>query len=92
MCLSVVLGGVIVAYMPLDPRIAGSNQAKDDGFLRAIKIRIRPSFGGEVRPSAPCSNISQRVKNPFEVLTNSSFPSKVPPALLLDDSVGSIAR
>jgi hypothetical protein len=25
--------------LPLDPRIAGSNPAEDDGFLRVIKIR-----------------------------------------------------
>jgi allantoicase len=29
----------VVACLPLDPRFAGSNPAKDDGLLRVIKIR-----------------------------------------------------
>jgi hypothetical protein len=34
----------MIACLPLDPRFAGSNPAKDDGFLSAIKIRsILPS-------------------------------------------------
>jgi hypothetical protein len=31
----------------------GSNPAKEDGFLRVIKIRSTTSFGGEVKPSVP---------------------------------------
>jgi hypothetical protein len=30
----------------------GAIPTKDDGFLRAIKIRSTPCFGGEVKPSA----------------------------------------
>jgi hypothetical protein len=33
----------------LDPRLAGSNPVKDDGFLRAIKVW----FEEEVKPSVP---------------------------------------
>jgi hypothetical protein len=32
--------------LPLDPRFAGSNPAKDDEFLGAIKICSMASFGG----------------------------------------------
>jgi hypothetical protein len=39
---------------PLDPRFAGSIPTEVDGFLRVIKIRSTPSFGGEVNPSVPC--------------------------------------
>jgi hypothetical protein len=45
----VVIGGLVVACLPLDPRFAGSNPAEDDRFLRVIKIRSTTSFGGEVK-------------------------------------------
>jgi hypothetical protein len=36
----------VVACLPLDPRFAGSQTAKDDGFLRVIKSVARlPSEG-----------------------------------------------
>jgi hypothetical protein len=36
-------------------------------FLRALKICNTPSFGGEVKPSAPCHKILWDVKEPFDV-------------------------
>jgi hypothetical protein len=55
--------------MPLDPTFAGSNPADGDVFLRVIKIRSTPSFGGrEVKLSAPC-HTSLHVKEPFKVRT-----------------------
>jgi hypothetical protein len=42
----------------------GSNPAKDNGFLRAIKIHSTASFRGEVKLLAPCCKILQHVKNP----------------------------
>jgi hypothetical protein len=36
---NVALGG-LVAWSPLDQKFMGSNPAVDDGFLRALKIRI----------------------------------------------------
>jgi hypothetical protein len=54
----VALGGLMVACLPLDPRFADSNPAEDDGFLRVIKIRSTTSFGGEVKPSAPCRRLT----------------------------------
>jgi hypothetical protein len=35
----------------------GLNPAKDDGFLRAIRVRSTTYFGGEVKPGAPCLKI-----------------------------------
>jgi hypothetical protein len=60
----VVLGGVIDIVLSLDPKFAGSNPAEDEGLLMAIKIRSTTSFGGEVKPSAPCRNILWHIKNP----------------------------
>jgi hypothetical protein len=37
--------------LPLYPRFVGSNPAKDDGFLREIKVCNMTSFGGGVKPS-----------------------------------------
>jgi hypothetical protein len=51
----------------LDPRFVGSNLAKDDGFLRAIKILIMTSFEGEVKLSVPCRKIIRHVKEPYKV-------------------------
>jgi hypothetical protein len=42
---------------------AGSNPAKSDGFLRAIKIRSTTFFWGEVKPPAPCRQILRQVKD-----------------------------
>jgi hypothetical protein len=54
---------------PLDPRFADSNPAECYRCLMAIKIRSTPSFGGEIKPSAPRRKITRYVKNPFEVWT-----------------------
>jgi hypothetical protein len=40
----VVLGGIVVACLPFDPRFAGSDLAEKNGFLRPIKISSRTSF------------------------------------------------
>jgi hypothetical protein len=56
-----------LSLLPLDPRFASSNPAEDDGFLRAMKVRITYPFGGEVKPSAPCRKSLWRVKNPCRV-------------------------
>jgi hypothetical protein len=81
----------------LDPRFAGSNPAKGNGLLRVIKIHSTHSFGGQVKPLAPCRKISWHVKELYkheEILhrQNSSFPFPYPPALLLNDSASRIAR
>jgi hypothetical protein len=38
---------IYLLLLPLDPRFAGSNLAKGDGFLRAIEINSMTFFGGE---------------------------------------------
>jgi hypothetical protein len=54
----------VVTCLPLGPRLAGSNPAEGDGFLKAIKIH---RIGGEVKPSAPCHKNLRHVKETFEV-------------------------
>jgi hypothetical protein len=46
---------VMVSVLAIVPKVRGfkSDQGQDNGFLRAMKIRSAPSFGGEVKPSAP---------------------------------------
>jgi hypothetical protein len=56
----------VIAYLPLDPRLSGSNPAEDEGFLRAIKLRSTTYFGGKVKPSAPCRKILRHVKETCE--------------------------
>jgi hypothetical protein len=50
----------------LDPRFLASNPAEDDGFLRAIKIRSRTSFGVEIKPYVPCRNILRLAKELYK--------------------------
>jgi hypothetical protein len=45
----------------------GLNPAEVDGFSRAINIRSTTSFGGEVKPSAPCRKILGPEKNPRNI-------------------------
>jgi hypothetical protein len=77
--------------MSFDPRLAGLDPAEDDGLVRAIKIRSMPSFGEEVKTSAPFRNSLRHVKEPFEELKrnfvrqNLLFLSPISPALLLND-------
>jgi hypothetical protein len=63
-----------LACLTLDPRFAGVNPTESDGFLRlrAIKIRSTPSFGGEVKQSAPRRKIERNVKNPSKYERDSS--------------------
>jgi hypothetical protein len=60
----VALGGLVVAYLPLDPTFAGSKPA--EGLLSTIKIRSTTSFGGEVKPSVLCRKILRLVKEPYK--------------------------
>jgi hypothetical protein len=74
----------------LDPRFAGLNPAKDSGFLRAIKTLSTTSFGGEVKPSVPCCEILQHVKELYRFEGDISYAKfmtiscQVSLALLLD--------
>jgi hypothetical protein len=59
---------------------------------------VTPSFGGEVKPEAPCHKILWHVKDLYKV-RKGYFIDKIhhflcpnAPDLLLDDSVGRIAR
>jgi hypothetical protein len=42
------LSGLVVACLPLDPEVLGSDPAKDNGFLRVVKVHSMTSFGEEV--------------------------------------------
>jgi hypothetical protein len=56
-----------LSCLPLDPRFMVSNPAKDDGFLRVIKIHSPTSYRGEVKLLAPCRKFLWHVKEPCEV-------------------------
>jgi hypothetical protein len=56
--------GIVVIVVATEPKVSGFKP----GWGRWIsKIRSTPSFGGEVKPSAPCSKILGHVKESFEV-------------------------
>ena len=51
-------GGLEVACWPLVPKFASLHPAKAFGFLGRKKILSTSSFGGEVKPSAPCRSFT----------------------------------
>jgi hypothetical protein len=57
------LDGVMVSVFAIGPKVRRFKPCRGDGFLRAIKIRSIPFFGGEITPEAPCRKILQCVKN-----------------------------
>jgi hypothetical protein len=63
---SVALGGLVVSVLAIGLKIRGFRPGRGRWNFRAIKIRSRTSFGGEVKPSAPCRKISGYVKEPPE--------------------------
>jgi hypothetical protein len=57
------LGGVMVSVLAIGFKVSGFKLGQGDAFLRAIKIRTTPSFGGKVKPEAPCGEIIRYIKN-----------------------------
>jgi hypothetical protein len=56
------IGDVMVSALAIGLRVRGFKSGRGDGFLRAIKFRSAPSFGGEVKPPAPWRKILEHVK------------------------------
>jgi hypothetical protein len=66
-----------------------SNPAEEDEFLGALEIRSTISFGGEVKPLAPCYKISRHVKHERDTCRqNSRIFRQVYPVSLLGISAG----
>jgi hypothetical protein len=84
------LGGMIVRVLAIGPKLRGFKCCRGDGFLRALKIRSTPSFGRELKPSAPCRNIyyMQQITSECEHICFGGkikhLLRQIPPDLLLD--------
>jgi hypothetical protein len=61
------LSGVIFSVIAIRPKVRGIKPGRGNGFLRWIKIRSTPSFGGDVEPEVPCPKILRRVNNYSQV-------------------------
>jgi hypothetical protein len=59
----------MVSVLATRPKVRGIKPGRDDGFLRAIKIRSTLSFGEKVKPEAPCRKILRHVKNHLQMRT-----------------------
>jgi hypothetical protein len=74
----------MICVLAIRPKFRGFKPERNDGFLRVIKIRSTPSFGGEVKPEALFRKILQHVKvtckHEQKYFSSSSFPSPVPSA------------
>jgi hypothetical protein len=53
----------VVSVLATGPKGLGFKPGRDDGILRAIKIRSTHSFACEVKPQAPCRKILRHVKD-----------------------------
>jgi hypothetical protein len=51
----------VIVVLATGPKVHEFKPAEDDGFVMAIRICSTSSFGGEVKPSAPCLKISRHV-------------------------------
>jgi hypothetical protein len=56
-------GGVMVNVLDTEPKVHRFKPSRGDRVLRGTKIHSAPSFGGEIKLSAPC-NILWHVKEP----------------------------
>jgi hypothetical protein len=66
------LVGVMVSVLAIGPKVHGFKPARGSGFLRTIKFRSTPSFGGEFKWQAPCCKTSQHSKNIISTNRNTS--------------------
>jgi hypothetical protein len=57
----------MVRVLDIGPQVHEFKHGRSDVFLRAIKIRSKPSFGGEVKLEAPYRKILRHVKDPCVV-------------------------
>jgi hypothetical protein len=46
----IFLGGLVVSMLSIIPKVSGFKHGRGRWILRAIKIRITPSYGGEIKP------------------------------------------
>jgi hypothetical protein len=61
------------SVLAIGTKVRGFKPGLGDGFLRAVKIRRTPSFGGEVKPEATCRKILQHVKELYEYERGSCY-------------------
>jgi hypothetical protein len=54
----------MVSALATEPKVRGFKPGRDNGLLWAIKIRSTPSFGREVKPSAPRHKTLRHIKEP----------------------------
>jgi hypothetical protein len=66
------LGDVMLSVLATVPKVRMLKPGRGDGFLRAIKVRSRPFFGGEVKPLASCREIYGMLKNLVSMNKNTS--------------------
>jgi hypothetical protein len=55
----------VVSVLATGPKDRGFKRGRDDGFLRAMKIRSTPSFGWEIKPEVPRRKVLRHVKDPL---------------------------
>jgi hypothetical protein len=60
-----LFAGVMVIVRAIGPKVSGFKPGREQCIFKGDKkSRSRNSFGGEVKPSAPCRKILWHVKNP----------------------------
>jgi hypothetical protein len=88
----------MISVLPTGPKVHAFKRSQGDGFLRAIKIRNTPSFGGEVKPDAPCRKMLWHVRKSLASMNKNCSQGQIRHSfarssyLLPDDSAGRIDR
>jgi hypothetical protein len=71
----------VISVVATGTKGRGFEPGQGDGFLRAIKIRITPRFGWEIKPEIPCRKMLRHVKDLLKShgdrQTKFSFPSSI---------------
>jgi hypothetical protein len=63
----VPLKGLVVTVLAIGPKVRGFKPSREQRIFKGDKIRRMTSFGGEIKPSAPCRKILQHVTDPCGV-------------------------
>jgi hypothetical protein len=66
------LGYVMVSVIPVGPEVSGFSPGRSRWIFKGDKIRGTPSFGGEVKPEAPCRKNLRHLKYYLQVWKNTS--------------------
>jgi hypothetical protein len=67
----------MVSTLAIRPKVCRFTSGWGEGFLRAMKIHIMPSFRGEVKPGSPCHKILWYVKESLSSTNKNTLQGQI---------------